>query len=67
MLPDATQHNPDPQYLRDLLREAGLTQRGAAVIMGISERTFRDYLNGNNNSKAPYPVQFALETLAKAS
>ena len=63
MKPDAKKHNPDPQYLRDLLKAAGLTQRGAATVIGISERTFRDYLNGNNSSKAPYPVQFALESL----
>ena len=65
MIPDATKHNPDPQYLRDLLELAGLSQRGAAAIIGIPERTFRDYLNGNNASEASYPVQFALESLPR--
>ena len=65
MKPDSSKYNPDPQYLRDLLKQAGLTQRKAALLIGISDRTFRDYLNGNHSSKAPYPIQFALESLAR--
>ncbi len=64
MKPDISKYNPDPQYLRDLLECAGLTQRKAAELIGVSERSFRDYLNGNHKSKAPYTVQFALEALA---
>lgn len=64
MKPDAKNHNPEPQYLRDLIEKAGFSQRGAARQIGISERTFRDYLNGDHPSQAPYPVQFALEALA---
>ncbi len=67
MTPDSTKRNYDPQYLRELLALAGLTQRGAAEIMGIPERTFRDYLNGNSSSKAPYTVQFSLECLAQSA
>ena len=64
ILPDASTHNPDPKYLRDLLFTANLSQRDAAKKIGVSERTFRDYLNGSHKSKAPYAIQFALEVLA---
>jgi len=67
MTPHISHYNPEPQYLRDLLEKAGLTQRKAAETIGVSERSFRDYLNGNHKSKAPYPVQFALESLAQIS
>ncbi len=64
MQPNAETYNPDPTYLRELLTRADITQRGAAKVIGISERSFRDYLNSNTKSKAPYPVQFDLEMLA---
>lgn len=64
MLPDKINYNPDPQYLRNLLDKADLTQISAAKLIGVSPRTFRDYLNGNHPSEAPYPVQFCLECLA---
>jgi len=64
-LPDCKYHNPDPQYLRDLLEQAGLSQRGFAKRVGIPARTFRDHLSRNKpKSKAPYPVQFCLEIFA---
>ena len=64
MTPDSSLYNPDPQYLRDLLDRAGLSQRKAAEIIGVGERTFRNYLDGRKESQAPYTVQFALEALA---
>ena len=65
MKPDATLYNPDSEYLRSLINRAGLTQRGAARLSGVPERTMRDYLNSNKGgSVAPYTVQFALECLA---
>lgn len=65
MKPDAKNYKPEPQYLRDLLERAGLTQRAAALQLGIPERTFRDNLNGNKpNSTISYTGQFALECLA---
>lgn len=67
MKPDASLHNPDPRYLRGLLEQAGLTQRQAAQLLGISDRVMRYYLSdetGESYRAAPYPVQFALECLA---
>ena len=64
-LPDCKNYNPDPLYLRDLLEQAGLSQRGFAKLIGINERTFRRYLNEKDvNNQCSYPVQFCLETLA---
>ena len=62
MKPDATLHNPAPEYLRELLARAGLTQRGAARLLDIRERQMRRYLAGD--AEAPYCVQYALEGLA---
>lgn len=64
-LPDASFHRPgDTDYLRELLANALLTQRGAARLLGIEERTMRNYCAGK--SVAPYPVQYALEMLVAA-
>ena len=67
MKPNASNHNPDPRYLRGLLEKAGLTQRQAAQLLGISDRVMRYYLSAETSDSyraAPYPVQFALECLA---
>lgn len=67
MKPDASLHNPDPCYLRGLLEKAGVTQRQAAQLLGISDRAMRYYLSDESNERyrpAPYPVQFSLECLA---
>ena len=61
MKPNASKLNPDPAYLRELLERAGLSQREAARRIGISERVMRYYLSGER--EAPYPVQYALESL----
>ena len=67
MKPDANKHNPEPAYLRRLIERAGQSQRGAARLVGVPERTMRDFLSvAKTNSKAPYAVQFALECLADA-
>lgn len=62
MKPDATLHDPRPEYLRALLDEAGLSQREAARRIGITDRALRYYVAGQR--VAPYLVQFALERLA---
>ncbi|MDH0334450.1 hypothetical protein [Metapseudomonas otitidis] len=65
--PDASNHNPDPRYLRGLLDSAGITQRKAAELIGITDRAMRYYLSDETSESyrvAPYPVQFALECLA---
>ena len=68
MKPDIKQHNPDPTYLRALLEQAGLSQRKAAHLLGVSERMMRYYLvhtSDQNYRPMPYTAQFCLECLAK--
>ena len=68
MKPDIKQHNPDPTYLRALLEQAGLSQRKAAHLLGVSERMMRYYLvhtSDPNYRPMPYAVQFCLECLAQ--
>lgn len=69
MNPDATLHDPRPDYLRALIERAGLSQRGAAARIGVSERKMRYYLaepgSTARHAQAPYPVQYALERLAE--
>lgn len=70
MTPDATRHNPDPLYLRQLLQAAGLNQLQAAERLGITSRAVRYYLSDADSAgyrPAPYLVQFALERLAAAA
>ena len=55
-------HNPDPTYLRELLARAGLSQRGAARLVMINERTMRYYCSGQLD--LPYTTQLALEFIA---
>lgn len=65
MKPNASKHNPDPAYLRELLDRAGLSQREAARRLGISDRMMRYYLSEDPGAwkPAPYSVQYALEQL----
>ncbi|MDH0894212.1 MULTISPECIES: helix-turn-helix transcriptional regulator [unclassified Pseudomonas] len=68
MRPDASNHNPDPRYLRGILENAGISQRQAAQLIGISDRAMRYYLSDIEAPAyraAPYPVQFAIECLAQ--
>lgn len=67
MKPDASRHDPRPDYLRALLDQAGISQREAARRIGISERVMRYYLADPTSADcraAPYAVQYALEQLA---
>lgn len=67
MRPDASRHDPRPDYLRALIADAGLTQRAAAERIGISARLLRYYLapeSAEDRRIAPYPIQYALEGLA---
>ena len=67
MKPDASKHNPDPRYLRGLVDRSGVSQRKAAELLGITDRSMRYYLSDEDSPTfrpAPYPVQFALECLA---
>jgi hypothetical protein len=65
--PDASRHDPRPEYLRALLDSAELSQRAAAERLGIHERMMRYYLYPEGHAQrrpAPYLVQYALEQLA---
>lgn len=69
MKPDASRHDPRPEYLRALLAQAGLSQREAATLIGVDPRTMRYYLaaeDAQRRAAAPYCVQYALEQLARA-
>jgi hypothetical protein len=66
--PDASKHDPRPEYLRALIETAGLSQRRAAERIGVGERLLRYYLVAADHQSyrtAPYPVQYALERLAE--
>lgn len=68
MKPDASLHDPRPDYLRALVVQSGLSQRAIADRIGISDRLLRYYLapeDADNRRVAPYPVQYALERLAE--
>lgn len=67
-LPNCDKHNPEPAYLRELINAAGISQRAAARLLGVSERMMRYYLidaDADGHRPAPYIVQFALEALAR--
>ena len=69
MKPDAEKkYNPDPEYLKKLLKRSGLTQNEASRRLGIPERLLRRYLQNPCSAtyvKARYVVQFCLEALSK--
>jgi transcriptional regulator with XRE-family HTH domain len=69
MTPDASKHDPRPEYLRALLVRSGLSQREAARRIDVSERMMRYYLAPAEADyrPCPYVVQFALESLQKSS
>ena len=60
--PDSKQHHPNPEYLLARLVQAGLSQRAAAKIMGITYRQMRQYCSGTR--ECPYSIQYALEMLS---
>jgi len=55
MLPE---YNPDPTHVRALLEKAGLSQRRAAKVLLVSDRTMRHWCAGT--VKIPYTAQLAL-------
>ena len=63
MKPDVTLYNPNPDYLRELIANSGLTQKQAAKAIGHNERTMRYWLTGKHTF--PYTVQFTMEVLTR--
>lgn len=70
MRPDAAKlHNPDPEYLKMLLEQSGLSRSEAARRIGLSYNALINYLRDPSEPlyrKADYRTQFALECLAKS-
>lgn len=62
MKPDASTHNPSPDYLRKLIDRTDMTRDAVAARLGVSRRTLFNYLE---RPSAPYTFVFALEALAK--
>jgi len=61
MKPDASQYDPRPEYVAELIDSTGLTQLAVGSVLGVSERTIRYWLTGDRG--IPYTAQFALECL----
>lgn len=57
-----TQYKKDAEYYRKRLNEIGITQRKAAELLGIDERTSRRYALGE--ARVPKPVRILLDLLA---
>lgn len=67
-IPDSKNHNPDPIYLKGLIKKSGFKQYEVAAILGIEQRNFRRFLAKKTAKSAcdcPYTVQFCLEVLSK--
>lgn len=68
MRPDAARYDPRPEYLLQLIAQTGMSVPTVAKRIGIGDRLLRFYLTepGEKTFRiAPYPVQFALECLAR--
>lgn len=63
MKPDASKHNPDPDYIRQLVLATGMSKEQVAARLGISLRSLDYYLSEQKVRVAPYAIQFCLEQL----
>lgn len=61
MKPNAKKYDPRPEYLAELIGSTGMTQPQLSLILGVNEKTLRNWLSGRN--PFPYTAQFALECL----
>jgi len=59
--PDASTHDPRPEYLAQLIESTGLSHSELAEILGCSDRAIRMWLRGDR--PIPYLVQFAIESI----
>lgn len=68
MKPLAARHyNPDPVYLRAVIKATGLTQKEAAIRLQLAEQTIGRYLadrDAAHHLDIPYTVQYCLEMMA---
>ena len=65
--PDIKNYNPDPAYLRSLIKQIGANQKSIAEAFGLTDRAMRYYLSPVDSPSyrpAPYLVQYALEAAA---
>jgi DNA-binding transcriptional regulator YiaG len=60
-LPDIKNHNNDPIYIRELLDKANLSQRHFSRLIGVNDRTVRNWVAVPS---IPYSAQYCLEVLA---
>lgn len=61
MKPDASTHNTDPKYQRDLILSANMTQDQLAAAVGVTDKTIRNWISGRQ--KWPYAAQFCVECI----
>lgn len=61
VLDSRTEWCPDPDYVRDLIAETGLSRQGVADRLGVSRRTVFKWLSGE--TPIPYVAQFTIESL----
>ncbi len=61
MKPDASQYDPRPEYLAELVGSTGLSQAALGRVLGVTDKSIRNWLSGRN--PFPYSIQFALECL----
>ena len=60
MKPDAeNEFNPDPVYMSDLVNSTGLTRGELAKLLGVSDRSIRQWMSGDRNFS--YMAQFCVE------
>jgi 3-oxoacyl-[acyl-carrier-protein] synthase III len=74
MTPNANQHAPHPDTVRNLVKRIDKSQQWIANRIGISERRLRYLIAGTRDVDGKqtdvlltYPEQFALEELASAA
>ena len=57
MKPDAANYDPRPEYLAELIGSTGLSQPALGRILGVTDKSIRNWLSRRN--PLPYPAQFA--------